>query len=193
MMAISSEALGRAGIRLSPAAFLALVEQVVEEAGRQRQPLPPPDALPAAEEAALRRAGLRGEAPKAGRDGLAVLAARFATVLASSLSVAEAARHLGVDRSRIRQRLKERTLYGFKHCGEWVLPRFQFDEVGMVPGIERVVPGLDPALHPVEAEAWFTQPSASLEIDEQPVSPREWLRAGHDPSAVAEIAAALVG
>ena len=193
-MTITREALTRAGIRLSPAAFLALVEAVVEEAGRRRQPPPPPDALPAGEAAALQRAGLRTAPPAAdGADAVALLAARFATLLAGSLSVAEAARRLGVDASRIRQRLTERTLCGFKHRGEWRLPHFQFDDTGALPGLEQVVPHLDPVLHPVEIENWFLQPSASLELGEAAVSPRDWLRAGQPPAAVAEIAAALLG
>jgi hypothetical protein len=103
--------------------------------------------------------------------------------------VAEAAARLGVNPTRVRQRLAERSLYGFKHGHEWRLPAFQFDERGAVPGIEPVFARLDPDEHPVEVENWFTLPSPELELNGRLVSPREWLLAGGAPATVAEVAA----
>jgi hypothetical protein len=67
---------------------------------------------------------------------------------------------LGVDANRVRQRLgaKPWALYGVKHRRSWRLPRFQFDDagLGLVPGMDEVLPHLDPALHPLSVVHWFT-------------------------------------
>jgi hypothetical protein len=108
--------------------------------------------------------------------------------------VAQAAGHLGVAESRVRQRLGERTLYGIKRPGGWRLPRFQFTtrvtERGTVPGIERVLPRLAPDLHPLEVVGWLTTPNPDLTVgeEERPVSPLDWLTAGLSPAAVADLA-----
>lgn len=119
----------------------------------------------------------------------------FAALRAASLDVSRAAQQLGVDESRIRQRLIERTLYGFKVDNRWCIPLFQLEDRGLVPGIERVTRELDPDLHPVAVYRWFTSPSPDLtrEIDgeEFALSPLDWLRAGFPPQPVAELAAAI--
>jgi hypothetical protein len=122
---------------------------------------------------------------------LARTAAATAVLLAASLTVAEAATLLGVDPSRIRQRLAAGSLYGLKRADGWRLPRFQFADGRLVPGIERVLPHLDRALHPLAVVRWFEQPDPDLEIDDAPVSPRAWLLAGGDPAPVATLAADL--
>lgn len=82
-----------------------------------------------------------GVDPDEGPDVAPVLAGRLARteVEAASLTTAEAARRTGVDASRIRQRLGERTLLGFHRAGgrhDWLLPAFQF-ELGLdeLPGL----------------------------------------------------------
>jgi hypothetical protein len=190
---ISSDSPARASIRLSPAAFEALVQHVVEELAERRGGPREEDRLPEPEAAALRRAGLvRAPLSPDAPDSVAGLAAAYAALMASSLSVSEAAQRLRVDPSRVRQRLTERTLFGFKERGTWRLPAFQFDAAGTVPGLEVVVPRVDPGLHPVAVERWFTLPCPDLEIDERAVSPRDWLRAGGSAEVVAEIAAEIV-
>ncbi len=106
----------------------------------------------------------------------------------------EVARLLGVDDSRVRQRLTKRSLYGIKLPDGWRLPAFQFDPARpgrLVPGIGRVLPRLDPALHPVAVYRWFTLPNVDLVLDDTPVSPLDWLRSGGDPTEVAALAADL--
>ncbi len=63
--------------------------------------------------------------------------------------MAEAARLLGVDPSRVRQRLGERTLYGVKTARGWRLPAFQFD----LDQPDRLVPGIG-ALIEQEPHPW---------------------------------------
>lgn len=192
-MTISADLLTRAGIGLSPAAFESLVESLLEQLGRERSTPLPSDRLPVVEVAALHRAGLV-EAPRPAElpDPVAELAVAHAALVGTSLNVNQVAQRLGVDPSRVRQRLQERTLYGFKLRGEWRLPAFQFEAVGTLPGLDLVLPRLNPDLHPVAVLRWLTMPCPDLEIDELPVSPRDWLRTGGSPTLVAALAAELL-
>ena len=115
-------------------------------------------------------------------------------LLATARPVAEAARLLGVDPSRVRQRLGERSLYGLKTPRGWRLPAFQFDldqPDRLVPGIGGVLAALPPDLHPVAVYNWLTLPDPDLAWGDEPVSPLDWLRSGGDPAVVAALAADL--
>lgn len=118
--------------------------------------------------------------------------AAFARLIASSLTVEQAAKRLGVQSSRIRQRLGGAvpTLYGFKLKGSWYVPAIQFGRRATLPGLEQVVPALPKALHPLEVVGWLDQPHPDLitETDQGPVSPREWLGMGRPPEPVATLA-----
>jgi hypothetical protein len=142
--------------------------------------------------AALRRMGATLE-PLASEDlgPVAGLAAAFADLSAKSLSVAEAARRLGVDTSRVRQRIYARSLYAFKQRGSWLLPPFQFRKKSLLPGLDAVVPAIRPALHPVAVSRWFTSPNPDLDLEGEAVSPVDWLAAGGDPAAAADLAGAI--
>jgi hypothetical protein len=118
-------------------------------------------------------------------------AARFAFLLHTSLSTKEAARLLGVNESRVRQRLSDRTLYGFKDQDGWHLPRFQFTESGAVHGIAAVFPDLPTGIDPIAVENWFTSPTWELVHQGQAFSPRDWLESGGNPSDVAALARLL--
>jgi hypothetical protein len=121
-------------------------------------------------------------------DALGVTAVRYALMLASALSTAEAADRLGVSEGRVRQRLKEGSLYGVRTPKGHRLPAFQFtDTGGEVPNVGALLRPLDGDLHPVAVENWFTLPDPDLYLDgndENPISPREWLLAGGSPGAV---------
>ena len=107
----------------------------------------------------MRRGGLTLEAVDLGdRDPVLATAARYSAMVVSGLSVAQVARKLGIDESRVRHRLSERSLYGIKVRGTWVLPAFQFSTDGSVPGIEQVLPRVPGDLHPVALLNWFTLP-----------------------------------
>ncbi len=109
------------------------------------------------------------------------------------MTTAEAAARLGVERSRIRQRLAKRSLYGIRSAQGWRLPAFQFLEDGPLPGAGKAVSRLSRHLHPLAVHNFFTLPNADLHAAElnQDLSPREWLRAGYPPRAVARLAAHL--
>lgn len=131
--------------------------------------------------------GPKGVAPVA----VVRAAARFAALRATALSVRQAAERLGVDTSSIRRRLGDRTLYGIKADGRWLLPAFQFDGDALVPNTERALAALPVGVHPVAVANWFLRPDPDLELAGEPVAPRDWLLVGNDPEPVVALAAAL--
>ncbi|MGB8932119.1 MAG: hypothetical protein WCC48_12825 [Anaeromyxobacteraceae bacterium] len=151
--------------------------------------------LTAPERAALEEGGIDLEAAPAphGLSAAERSAVEFAALRAESYGADEVARLLDVDASRIRQRLTSRppSLFGFKVGKSWRVPTFQFTERALVPGIDLVVAALPRDLPAVAVRRWISVPSPDLEIDEEPVSPLDWLRAGRDPAKAAELAAAL--
>lgn len=144
--------------------------------------------LTAAEIDVLRAGGFdpepRAESPL---DPLARTAAEYAALLKTSLTAREAAERLGVDVSRIRQRLAERSLYGFRHDGKWHIPIWQFVDHGLLPNLGAVVARLDADLHPVAVTRWFLTPDPDLVTNtvDRPLSPRDWLLAGFPAEPVA--------
>jgi len=120
--------------------------------------------------------------------------ADYASLVANSLSVSEAAKHLKVKASRVRQRLGNRTVYGFKYRGTWKLPSFQFDKNGLVPDIDLVTRSLPTDLHPIAVLTWFISPNVDLPSPASKnavMSPLDCLRSGNEPKRVAELATAL--
>lgn len=193
-MGISTAVLERAGLRVDPEEFDRLVADALEEIVPLRPSADPAAELSDDELALLAAGGMRFDPLPAGREHpLVRTAAQYAALLGSSLSVAQAAVHLEVAESRIRQRLGQRTLYGIKRPAGWRLPRFQFAARGTVPGIERVLPRLAPDLHPLEVVGWLTTPNPDLVVgaedeEDRPVSPLDWLNSGLSPDAVAALA-----
>lgn len=183
------------GIRFSEEELADVVREAVARVYGQRA-YGGPSELPLDERRQFEEGGFRFGPPPRGRENPVVrTAAEYAALLGSSLSVAEAAGRLGVNPSRVRQRLSgsRPTLYGIKRDNEWHLPRFQFTQRGTVPGIGSVIAELDRELHPVGVHRWFTNPDPDLEPEEgaSPLSPLDWLHSGFDPGVVAELAADL--
>ncbi len=196
MVAVSAHDLERIGVDLQPEEFEQLVAEVVRRMPPARQPRDPGTSdFDPETRALLERGGLAfAPAPGARQSPLVRAAAKYAALLATARTVSEAARCLGVDQSRVRQRLGQRTLYGIKTTRSWRLPAFQFDldqPDRLVPGIGRVLAGLPPHLHPVAVYNWLTLPDPDLSWQGGPLSPLDWLRSGGDPEAVAALAADL--
>lgn len=143
----------------------------------------------------LERGGFELERLEFGlEDPIARTAFEYAVLRSTGLTTQSTAERLGVNDSRVRQRLGERTLYGIKVGDEWRLPVFQFGATGLVPGIDRVFPSLPPDLSPVAVYRWFHTPSPDLEERGRPgssLTPLQWLQTGNDPDVVAELAAGL--
>jgi hypothetical protein len=109
-------------------------------------------------------------------------------LLETSFTTSEAADLLQVDVSRIRQRLRERSLFGIEYDGERRLPRFQFERHLVLPGLREVLAALPEALNPVDVAEWFLSPNPDLELGTAAMSPREWLMRGESVAAVVALA-----
>ena len=198
-MTLDTAAFQRAGLSIESADFERLVMEAVE---RALPPRPPSDArneLTEDEQRFLEESGvdLAEFAPRdrGASSPLALTAADYAALLATALTVSDLASRLGVDESRVRQRLARHTLYGIKDGKSWRIPLFQLHDAGqaLVPGLHRVAPHWL-GVHPVEVARWFTLPHVDLEgMDEQPISPRDWLLTGGDSGVVATLAEELHG
>jgi excisionase family DNA binding protein len=150
--------------------------------------------LTAPEEAVLSKGGVEPVSEEDLRVVDAQIASAYQQLRAGSLSVEEAARRLGVNTSRIRQRLAERSLYGLKDGSAWLLPAFQFGSGGLVPGVGVVVKRLPVDIGALAVARWFSSPNPDLttrDDDERALTPLEWLLGGNPPEAAAELAAAL--
>lgn len=121
---------------------------------------------------------------------VSTLAVAYARMCAQALTTKEAAALLQVQPSRIRQRLGERTLFGIEKDDHWVLPRFQFENDQIVPGIGKVLQVLDEALHSLTVERFFTTSQPELYAEEvgRDLTPCEWLQAGYDSAPVVRLA-----
>jgi hypothetical protein len=122
---------------------------------------------------------------------LSATIAAYTTLVTDSLDLEAVAARLAVSTSRIRQRLGEHSLYGFKWESRWRLPPFQFVDHHILPGLGVVLPALDPGLSPLDVVRWFHVPDPDLELHGRPASPVEWLAGGHDPAPVRALAASL--
>jgi hypothetical protein len=151
--------------------------------------------LPANEIAALESVGL-STVPWKGtveEDPLLQSIADYMALLETSLTTSEVAKYLKVDVSRVRQRLRERSLFGLDYDGEHRLPSFQFERRHVLPGLREVIGALPETLNPLDVAQWFLAPNPDLELSTQdePLSPREWLLRGEPVAAVVALARSL--
>jgi len=149
--------------------------------------------LSAGEAAALELVGLSA-APwsgDAGDDPLVASITDYMALLDTSWTTAEVADLLTVDVSRIRQRLRERSLYGIDYDGERRLPRFQFVRSQVLPGLREVLAVVPEALNPLDVAEWFLAPNPDLERGDAVISPREWLLRGEPVATVVRLARGL--
>jgi hypothetical protein len=160
--------------------------------GASTEAVQPSAALSKAELDALHGVGLSTAPWPADRpdDPLAQSIVDFVALVETSLTAGRAARLLGVDVSRIRQRLRERSLFGVEYEGEWRLPRFQFERRKVLPGLAQVLAALPADANPLDVAEWFLGPNPDLELEAGPraLSPREWLLRGLPPERAAALA-----
>ena len=146
-------------------------------------------ALTMGEAEALESAGMStAKWTDASHDPLMRSIADYMALLETSLTTGEAARYLKVDVSRIRQRLRERSLFGIDYDGERRLPRFQFERKQVLPGLREVISCLPEGLNPLDVAEWFLSPNPDLEIEKGAISPRDWLLKGDSVETVVKLA-----
>lgn len=115
----------------------------------------------------------------------------FFTTYQSGYSAKDVAAMLGVTPSRIRQRVRERTLAALTGCGEMRFPSLQFEGGSEIPGLREVLPSLSPEIKVLELLSWLATPAAELGDKGRPRSPREYLLETGDVSPVIELGRAL--
>lgn len=153
----------------------------------------PSGGLPTAERAALAEAGIRLDGSPDDPTGVRRVTqgrARAAALRRSSLTVAEAARRLGVSGGRVRQLIAAGELVSLGGDGAHLLPDWQFVDGAAVPGLAQVTAALT-GCHPLTVAGFMTTPSPDLEAGGVDLSPVEWLVAGGDVTPVAELAVGL--
>lgn len=182
------------GLVVDPQELEVMVRFAVAQLQESLFPEQPQSDLTVDEAATLARGGLDLDPREEGEgSALARTTAKYAAILETSLTTAAAADLLGVEPSRVRQRLAARTLWGIRTPSGWRLPACQFSEDGALPDIGEVVARLSPSLHPVAVHNFLTLPHVDLWVEElgRELSPREWLQAGYPSRAVVELAANL--
>jgi hypothetical protein len=190
MSAALETVLARVGLRVNSSEFLSLVE----DAARRLSPAHPDPAhyFTQDQRDVLRSVGLdlspqRDNEP----DTRARAVAEQAVLHDTALTVGQAAATLGVDTSRIRHRLLDGRLTGWKDRGGWRLPAWQFTAHGVLPGLDQVLAALPDDQPSLVVAAFMTTPQEDLVAGSRAVTPYEWLQAGGDPERVARLAGML--
>ncbi|HYO78441.1 MAG TPA: hypothetical protein VE010_18420 [Thermoanaerobaculia bacterium] len=116
---------------------------------------------------------------------------KFERLITNSLSTHDAAKLLTSSATAITRQIRSRALYGFTTRNSWLLPKFQFCGTRAVRDLDKVLPRLNPGLHPIEVVNWFTTPHPDLVLDQRSVSPVDWLEAGGEATKVAQLAQEL--
>lgn len=111
----------------------------------------------------------------------------LAQTLAGSITIKEAAAILGVDRSRVSRRITGNTLWAFDLRGTRRIPRWQFLDDGLLPGLDLIVPAVPPGTSPAVLGAFMH--TAQPDFDGR--TPIDYLTAGGDPTLVAGFVADL--
>lgn len=161
---------------------------------RQQRTLDPARALGAEERHALAAVGmLPGDTTAADADAARQEALNvFFHVFRSALPTAEAAKLLGKDPSRIRQRVREGSLLALVSGGEIRLPLLQFHKNDEIPGLADVLRALPKGIDTLEVLSWLATPTPDLPDKRgQPSSPRAYLLRSGDAAPVVAIAAGL--
>lgn len=188
------ELLERAGLDLSVEDFRAQVDLVTRFGPHRAAVLVEPKSeFDPFTRAALQRAGADFSPLPADRpDPVDITRTLFVALLADSDSPEVVAARLARDISRVRQRVRDRSLWAIAADSGVRLPRVQFDDDGSeIAGMGAVLRALPGDLHPVAVFRWLTTPVADLAIadgGDGPLSPRDWLRSGGGPDAAIDIA-----
>ena len=61
----------------------------------------------------------------------------------------------------------------------------------MIPEMGKVLAALPKDLNPLDVAEWFLSPNTDLEVEDENLSPREWLVSGREVAAVVALARGL--
>lgn len=168
-------------------------QDFVDALSRQLRARPAPDAsrLTDAESTLIEQhGGLAGEPSQHQATKAALLSASdsLAAEIRGSLPVEAVALLLDIDASRVRHRVRDGALYGFKIGASRRLPAWQFEDDAPIPGLRAVLAALPEDLHPLEVAGFMTTLIEDLAVADVPRSPRDWLSGGGAVAAVVELA-----
>ena len=151
---------------------------------------PSRDELTPSELELLEQVGVEVEESPRRADPMITYATEFAAILASSLSPAQAGVRLGgVTAVRVRQMIRNRSLFALRLEGRWKIPVFQFGDEGLVPNVGAVNAALPATLDPVSVLRWYSCPDPELVTPAREIlSPLDWLRSGMEPGPVVALA-----
>jgi len=169
----------------------AIVVALLESAADAAESHSTAGALPSAERDQWQAVGAKLDKRARSRNDKRLVDAFGSLLGRSVIGDAAMAKLLGVDKSRVSQRVADRSLYAFTAGDERSFPRWQLGEAKPLAGLKMVLRALDPALHPLSVDHWFTMTNVDLEIDGRPVSPASWLATGGDAQVAANLASDL--
>lgn len=132
--------------------------------------------------AMLERAGADLDERFDDTDPMLDYATEFAAIRSTSLTPAALAKELGVTPVRVRQMIRDGSLYAMRIEGRLHVPVFQVAGQRLVPNIGRVNQAITD-LDAVSVQRWIT--AADPDLDD--MTPLNWLKAGRDVDAVLKV------
>lgn len=192
----ASATCGSAGSEIPTALYQEACKKLLANAPMRAHSLTDATALPLVEVEVLQSVGLSTSpwTGSADKDPLLQSIADYMALLKTSLTIGEAAKRLKVGASRIRQRIREGSLYAIRYEARYRLPRFQFERRAVLPALREVISSLPQTLTPLDVARWFLTPHPDLEAQKRGkgnLTPRAWLLQGSPISMVSQLARAV--
>ncbi len=132
--------------------------------------------------AMLERAGVDLDERPDATDPMLDYATEFAAIRATSLTPAVVARTLGITPVRVRQMIRDGSLYAIRIEGRLYVPAYQLAGKTLVPNIGRMNQAIAD-FDPVSVHRWIT----AADPDLQDMTPLNWLKAGRDVDTVLKV------
>jgi len=112
--------------------------------------------------------------------------------VAQSLDRSAVATLLGISPSRVSHRQAEGALYAFSAGpGRHLYPDWQFASRTVLPHLSEVIGNMRPGTPAAVVRRFMTTPDPDLVVEGVGLSPRDWLLAGGEATALTELAAEL--
>jgi len=172
------------GHDLTASDFTTELERTLSHAGRST-----PGALSAHDRGVLLAVGVSASDLDidATNDLIQTRADNLIQLAADSNTVAQTASRLQRSEQRIRGAIADGSLYAVKIGRNWRLPMWQFRGDQVLPHLRRVIEKVPAGASALALGNLMTIPTRELFLDDEPVSPRDWLLAGGDPQLVVDL------